>query len=87
MLRTHMQQVVVILNGSMDWDEWYEVVKTKSVGGMIWGFVNPNMNNAELPILEKPMIPYVKEINLLKTVVLQLMDDEKDELKHLQYDY
>jgi hypothetical protein len=81
------QRVAVILDGQMDWDEWLEVVKTKSVGGKIWDFVNPNTNKAELSILDKPMIPSAKDINPLKTVLLQLTDDEKDELKLLRYDY
>jgi phospholipase C len=80
------QRVAVILNGPMDWDEWLEAVKTKSVG-KFWDFVNPNTNKAELPILEKPMIPSAKDVNPLKTVLSQLMDDEKDELKLLRYDY
>jgi hypothetical protein len=77
----------VILNGLMDWDEWLEVVKTKSVGGKIWEFVNPNTNKAEPPILEKPMIPSAKDVNPLKTVLSQPMGGEKDELKLLRYDY
>jgi hypothetical protein len=80
-------RVAVILNGPMDWDEWLEVVKTKSVGGKIWDFVNPNTNKDELPILKKPMIPSAKDVNPLKTVLSQLTDDEKDELKPLRYDY
>jgi hypothetical protein len=81
------QRVAVILNGPMDWDEWLEVVKKKSVGGKIWDFVNPNTNKDELPILEKPMIPSAKDVNPLKTVLSQLTDDEKDELKLLRYDF
>jgi hypothetical protein len=81
------QRVAVILNGPMDWDEWLEVVKTKSVGGKIWDFVNPNTNKDELPILEKPMIPSAKDVNPLKTVLSQLTDDEKDKLKLLRYDF
>jgi hypothetical protein len=76
----------MILNGPMDWDEWLEV-KAKSVGGNIWDFVNPNTNEAEFPILEKPIIPSAKDINLLKTVLSQLTDDEKDELKVLRYNF
>jgi hypothetical protein len=77
----------VILNGLMDWDEWHEVVKTKSVGGKIWESVNPNTNKIELPILKKSMIPSAKDVNPLKTIVSQLTGDETDELKLLQYDY
>jgi hypothetical protein len=77
------QRVAVIPNGPMDWAEWLEVVKTKSVGGKIWDFVNPNTNKAGLLILEKPMIPSAKDVNPLKAVLSQLTDDEKDELKLL----
>jgi hypothetical protein len=81
------QRVAVILDVLMDWDEWIEVVKTKSVGGKIWDFVNPNTNKAGLPIVKKPMIPSAKDVNPLKTVLSQLTDDEKSELKHLRYGY
>jgi hypothetical protein len=33
------------------------------------------------------MIPSAKDVNPLKTVLSQLTDDEKDELKLLRYDY
>jgi phospholipase C len=81
------QPVTVILNGPIDWDEWLEVVKTKSVGGRIWDFVNPNTNKSQLPTPEKPMTLPAKDAHPLKTALPQLTDGEKDELKLLRYDY
>jgi len=31
---TSAQRVAIILNGSGDWDEWIEVVRTKALGNL-----------------------------------------------------
>jgi hypothetical protein len=52
---TSAQRVAIILNGSNDWDEWLEVVRTKALGNDIWEFVNPATAKAELPTLAEPL--------------------------------
>jgi hypothetical protein len=81
------QRVAIILNGPNDWDEWIEVVKTKTMGSKIWDYVNPAIAKDQLSILERPSIPRPIDVNPQKATISVLDEDEKEELKLLRYNY
>ena len=55
--------VQVILSTQSDWRHWMQTIETAAVQAEIWDYVNPDTEQIELPILEKPEEPTVKIVN------------------------
>ena len=81
------QHIVIILAGPNNWEKWIEIIKIKALAGKIWEFVNSSTSKNSLSTLEWPSILMAKNVNSVKTVILKLNEDKKEELKLLYYSY
>jgi hypothetical protein len=50
-------KISAILNGTNDWDEWLEVLKSVAPTTDVWGYVNLNLTHEQIPVLRKPLEP------------------------------
>ena len=81
------QRVAIILNGPSNWDEWIEIVKTKTIEDEIWSYVDFSMEKTALSFFTRSTIPRSVNVNSQKAAFSLLSKDEKKELKLLWYDY
>src|SRR5947209_9686608 len=79
------QKIAVTLNGSSDWDEWIEVVKTQALAGKIWDYVDPSKD--QVPILEEPQPPKPTDVDPQKDTYALLTGEEREEYRMLRQDY
>ena len=92
----------IILNGSRDWDNWLEMVKSASLRADVWAFVNPNTPANLLPLFQQPIRPSpntVKAVSTPSTIESRLDSqsqgtlysdlslDEREYLRTLEADY
>jgi len=82
-----VQHVIIILTGLNDWEKWIKIIKIKVLADKIWEFVNSSTSKISLSTLEQSAILMIKNVNSVKTVILKLNKDEKEELKLLHYSY
>jgi hypothetical protein len=61
-----------------------QTIETAAVQAEIWDYVNPDTEQSELPILEKPEEPTVKTVNPAATNYKDLKDIEREELRDLK---
>ena len=59
----------------------------KAIRGEIWSFVDPAIEKDKLPTLKQPDVPTAATVNSDKTKFSELSEDEKEELKLLQFTY
>jgi hypothetical protein len=79
------QKISVILNSPADWDEWIEIIKTQALAGKVWQHLDPFEDN--VPALEEPVVPTPAQVNPVKTTVMELTPDEREQYKLLRQDY
>jgi hypothetical protein len=75
-------KVSVTLNGTDDWVEWLEVVKSTAATGQVWEYVDPS--NAQVPALQEPSVPEPRDVNPTAVNILGLSDAERLELRELR---
>lgn len=83
---------LVILHTKEDWDPWIELIKTSALKHDVWKFVDPTIQEQELPKLLEPSRPkpnMVKRATTARPIIY--LDDlsaaEKDEYISLKEDY
>ena len=59
----------------------------KAIRGEIWSFVDPAIEKDKLPTLKQPDVPTAATVNSDKIKFSELSEDEKEELKLLQFTY
>ena len=72
------QCVTVILNGPNDWEEWLEIIKSKTWEHDIWEFVNSAMLKADVLNLEVSEILKTTDVNSDVTSIAKLENIEKN---------
>ncbi len=70
MLMLIFQRTAVILNGPNDWDEWFEIVKTKTIEGEIWEFLDPKVVKDRLFLLIEFTVSILVDVDPEKTIFI-----------------
>ena len=81
------QRVTVVLNTQNNWEEWLEIVKSKTYKNEIWDFVNPSTPKTGLSTLEMPTESKISDVDPAKTCISKLEDLEKDTYRMLIHQY
>jgi hypothetical protein len=61
-----------------------QTIETATVQAEIWDYVDPNTEQSELPVLEKPEEPTVQSVKPSATNYKDLIDIEREELRDLK---
>jgi hypothetical protein len=81
-----VQKHEIILNAPSDWEVWFDMIWNWAKIAKVWQFMDLSIKAEDLPILSRPTLPLLRDINPSKTLVIELTPAELEELKVLRHD-
>ena len=84
---TQITKTSIILTSTDIWDDWLGNVRRLALSADIWDHVNPDMQEDEVPLLEKPDLPTYSQVKEDATTFANLNAAEKEEWNRLNCQY
>lgn len=75
---------VVTLDTAADWDDWFNILKTRSEGLRVWRFVNPESSD-EPP--SEPQPPTVSQLRAEARTIIELTSEEQSLYRFMWDEY
>ena len=80
---TQITKTSIILTSTDIWDDWLGNIRRLALSADIWDHVNPDIQEDEVPLLEKPDLPTYSQVKEDATTFANLNAAEKEEWNRL----
>jgi hypothetical protein len=72
MTTTNESKVNLILNQPSDWTQWFFIIQDTATTNEVWQYIDPSTKKDDLPKLEPPKRPTLKDVLPTATSIAQL---------------
>ncbi|KAL2000222.1 hypothetical protein VTN02DRAFT_3394 [Thermoascus thermophilus] len=76
----------IILTGQ-NWDHWIQVIQAAAMEHRIWEYMDPDVDEKDLPKLERPEFPHFSMVKKDAQSITELNELEVEHFRHFEHQY